>query len=123
MESIRIMRECHVGPSVGHHGISTTSRNFFNVGFYWPKIFHDVKGMIQAYDACQMVENISRRDKAPQNYIQVREIFDVWGIDFMGPFTSFEGNEYILVTIDYVSKWVEAKSLRTNDARVVIHFL
>ena len=41
----------------------------------------------------------------------------------MGPFPSSGGNEYILVAIDYVSKWVEAQALRTNDARVVIHFL
>jgi len=38
----------------------------------------------------------------------VVEIFDVWGIDFMGPFPSSFGNEYILLAVDYVSKWVEA---------------
>nr|GEY42090.1 reverse transcriptase domain-containing protein [Tanacetum cinerariifolium] len=53
----------------------------------------------------------------------VYEIFDVWGIDFMGPFLSSQGNEYILVAIDYLSKWVEAKALPTNDARVVGKFL
>ncbi|GJZ31474.1 reverse transcriptase domain-containing protein, partial [Tanacetum coccineum] len=51
------------------------------------------------------------------------EIFDVWGIDFMGPFPSSRGNRYILVAVDYVSKWVEAKALPTNDARVVVKFL
>jgi hypothetical protein len=108
---------------LGHHGISTTARKNFNVGFYWPTIFRNVKGMIQACDACKRAGNISRRDEAPQNYIQVCEIFDVWGIDSMGPFPSSRGNEYILVAIDYVSKWVEAQALRTNDARVVIHLL
>ncbi|GKA83883.1 reverse transcriptase domain-containing protein [Tanacetum coccineum] len=51
------------------------------------------------------------------------EIFDVWGIDFMGPFPSSRGNKYILVAVDYLSKWVEAKALPTNDARVVCKFL
>ncbi|GJS16854.1 reverse transcriptase domain-containing protein [Tanacetum coccineum] len=51
------------------------------------------------------------------------EIFDVWGIDFMGPFPSSKGNKYILVAVDYLSKWVEAKALPTNDARVVCKFL
>ncbi|GJS69073.1 reverse transcriptase domain-containing protein [Tanacetum coccineum] len=45
------------------------------------------------------------------------------GIDFMGPFPSSRGNKYILVAVDYFSKWVEAKVLPTNDARVVIKFL
>nr|GEV55986.1 reverse transcriptase domain-containing protein [Tanacetum cinerariifolium] len=59
----------------------------------------------------------------PQNSIQTCEIFDVWGIDFMGPFPSSRMNKYILVAVDYSSKWVEAKALPTNDARVVCKFL
>nr|GEV15748.1 reverse transcriptase domain-containing protein [Tanacetum cinerariifolium] len=59
----------------------------------------------------------------PQNAIQVCEIFDVWGIDFMGPFSSSKGNKYILVAVDYLSKWVETKSIPTNDALVVVKFL
>nr|GEU96115.1 reverse transcriptase domain-containing protein [Tanacetum cinerariifolium] len=51
----------------------------------------------------------SQRDEMPHNVIQVCEIFDVWGIDFMGPFPSSQGNRYILVAVDYLSKWVEAK--------------
>ncbi|GJW60757.1 reverse transcriptase domain-containing protein [Tanacetum coccineum] len=54
---------------------------------------------------------------------QLCEIFDVWGIDFMGPFPFSRGNKYILVVVDYLSKWVEAKALPTNDARVVCKFL
>nr|GEW31554.1 hypothetical protein [Tanacetum cinerariifolium] len=45
------------------------------------------------------------------------------GIAFMGPFPSSKGNKYILVTVDYLSKWVEAKALPTNEARVVVKFL
>ncbi|GJY21039.1 reverse transcriptase domain-containing protein [Tanacetum coccineum] len=45
------------------------------------------------------------------------------GLDFMGPFPSSQGNRYILVVVDYLSKWVEAKALPTNDARVVVKFL
>nr|GEY51615.1 reverse transcriptase domain-containing protein [Tanacetum cinerariifolium] len=60
---------------------------------------------------------------AKKNVIQVCEIFDVWGIDFMGPFPSSRGNMYILVAVDYLSKWVEAKALPTNDAHVVVKFL
>ncbi|GJZ21740.1 reverse transcriptase domain-containing protein [Tanacetum coccineum] len=66
---------------------------------------------------------VSQRDEMPQNAIQVCEIFDVWGMDFRGPFLSSRGNKYILVVVDYLSKWVEAKALPTNDARVVLNEL
>nr|GEW66892.1 reverse transcriptase domain-containing protein [Tanacetum cinerariifolium] len=65
----------------------------------------------------------SKKDEMPQNTIQVCKIFDVWGVDFMGPFPSSKENKYILVAVDYLSKWVEAKALPTNDARVVVKFL
>nr|GEY17829.1 reverse transcriptase domain-containing protein [Tanacetum cinerariifolium] len=67
--------------------------------------------------------NISSRNKMPQNNILVCDVFDVWGLDFMGPFPDSKGNKYILVTVDYVFKWVEAQALPTNDARVVVKFL
>ena len=52
------------------------------------------------------------------------ELFDLWGMDFMGPFPppSFN-NLYILLAVDYVSKWVEEIPTRTNDASVVAQFL
>nr|GEU90552.1 reverse transcriptase domain-containing protein [Tanacetum cinerariifolium] len=49
--------------------------------------------------------------------------FSKTGIDFMGPFPSLRWNKYILVAVDYLSKWVEAKALPTNDVRVVCKFL
>ncbi|XP_013624645.1 PREDICTED: uncharacterized protein K02A2.6-like [Brassica oleracea var. oleracea] len=55
----------------------------------------------------------------PQNFILEIEVFDCWGIYFMGPFLPSYKNEYILVAVDYVSKWVEAIASPTNDARVV----
>nr|XP_009775484.1 PREDICTED: uncharacterized protein LOC104225403 [Nicotiana sylvestris] len=67
--------------------------------------------------------NIFRRHEMPMNPIQQVEVFDVWGIDFMGPFISSYDNKYILVAVDYVSKWVEAATFPTNDSRVVVGFL
>ena len=66
---------------------------------------------------------ISRRDKAPLKGIPEVELFDVWGIDFMGPFPSSYNNKYILLAVDHVSKWVEAISTQTKDAKVVLKFL
>ena len=51
------------------------------------------------------------------------EVFDVWGIDFMGPFPPSAGFSYILVAVDYFSKWVEAIPTKMNDAKTVSKFL
>ena len=59
----------------------------------------------------------------PLTPIIILEVFDCWGIDFMGPFPNSCGYLYILVAIDYVSKWVEAIPSRTNDHVVVVKFL
>ncbi|GJS65973.1 reverse transcriptase domain-containing protein [Tanacetum coccineum] len=72
---------------------------------------------------CQKTKNISKHDEMPLNNIQVCEIFDIWGIDFMGPFPKSHKFEYLLIAVDYVSKRAEAQALPTNDARVVITFL
>nr|GEU37872.1 reverse transcriptase domain-containing protein [Tanacetum cinerariifolium] len=79
--------------------------------FFWPTIYRDAHDMIKSYDTCQRQGKISQRDEIPQNAIHVCEIFNVWGIDFMGPFPSSKGNKYVLVAVDYLSKWIEAKAL------------
>ncbi|GJV39873.1 reverse transcriptase domain-containing protein [Tanacetum coccineum] len=115
-EAIDILTACHNGPTGGHHGANYTTKKVFDSGFYWPTIYRDAHEMVKSCDSCQCQVKISQKDEMPQNAIQVCEIFDVWGIDFMGPFLSSRGNKYILVAIDYLSKWVEAKALPTNDA-------
>ena len=67
--------------------------------------------------------NISRRNEMPLKGILVVQIFYVWGIDFMKPFPSSFGNIYILLTVDYVSKWVEASACPKNDAITVVGFI
>ena len=51
------------------------------------------------------------------------ELFDLWGMDFMGPFPSSFSNLYIILAVDYVSKRAEEIPTRTNDASVVVKFL
>ncbi|GJS87443.1 reverse transcriptase domain-containing protein [Tanacetum coccineum] len=122
-EALEILKACHEGSTGGHHSANITARKVFDAGFFWPTIYKDAYELIKSCDTCQRQGKISHRDEMPQNAIQVCEIFDVWGIDFMGPFPSSRGNKYILVAVDYLSKWVKAKALPTNDARVVVKFL
>nr|GEX31919.1 reverse transcriptase domain-containing protein [Tanacetum cinerariifolium] len=92
-EAIDILKACHNGPAGGHHGPNYTAKRVFNSGFYWPTIYRDAHDLVKSCDACQR------------------------------PFSSSRGNKYILVAVDYLSKWVKAKALPTNDARVVCKFL
>ncbi|GKD74866.1 reverse transcriptase domain-containing protein [Tanacetum coccineum] len=108
-EAMDILDACHHGPTEGHHGPNYTAKKVFDSGFFWPTIYRDAHDMVTHCDACQRQGKISQKDEMPQNPIQNVEIFNVWGIDFMGPFPSSRGNRYILVAVDYVSKWVEAK--------------
>nr|GEY47847.1 reverse transcriptase domain-containing protein [Tanacetum cinerariifolium] len=122
-EAIDILKAFHHKPTGGHHGPNYTTKKVFDFGFYWPTIYRDAQDFVKSCDACQRQGKISQREEIPLNSIQVCEIFDVWGINFMGPFPSSRGNKYILVAVDCLSKWVEAKALPTNDARVVCKFL
>nr|GEU80565.1 reverse transcriptase domain-containing protein [Tanacetum cinerariifolium] len=121
--AFEILKACHEGPSGGHHGANLTTKKVFYSGFFWPSIYRDAHEMIKTCNICQRQGKISQKDEMPQNSIQVCEIFNIWGIDFMRPFPSSKGNKYILVAVDYLSKWVKAKALPTNDARVVVKFL
>nr|GEY21942.1 reverse transcriptase domain-containing protein [Tanacetum cinerariifolium] len=122
-EAVDILTACHNGPTERNHGASFTAKKVFDLGFYWPNIYRDAYDLVTWCDACQRQGKILQREEMPQNAIQVCKIFYVWGIDLIGPFPSSRRNKYILVAVDYLSKWVEAKTLLTNDARVVVKFL
>ncbi|GJU42715.1 reverse transcriptase domain-containing protein [Tanacetum coccineum] len=122
-ETRTILDQCHHGPTGGHYGPNVTTKKVLDSGFYWPTIIKETHTLVRLCEAYQKTGNISKRDEMPLNNIQVCEIFDVWGIDFMGPFLKSHKFEYILVAVDYVSKWAKAQALPTNDARVVITFL
>nr|GFA05602.1 reverse transcriptase domain-containing protein [Tanacetum cinerariifolium] len=122
-EAIDILHACPSGPTGGHYEANYTAKKVFDSGFYWPSIYKDAIELVKRCDSCKRQGKISQKDEMPQNSIQICEIFNVWGIDFMGPFSSSEGNKYILVAVDYLSKWVKAKALPMNDARVVVKFL
>ncbi|GJU88829.1 reverse transcriptase domain-containing protein [Tanacetum coccineum] len=92
-EANDILMACHDGPTGGHHGANYTARKVFDSGFFWPTIYKDAHELVKNCNSCQRQGKISQRDEMPQNSIQVCEIFDVWGIDFMGPFPSSKGNK------------------------------
>nr|CAN81828.1 hypothetical protein VITISV_031285 [Vitis vinifera] len=94
-----ILNHCHESACGGHFVSQKTAMKM-------PKAREDTKKESNAYEPHLIVD-----------------LFDVWGIDFMGPFPMSFGNSYILVGVDYVSKWVEAIPCKHNDHRVVLKFL
>ncbi|XP_070039634.1 uncharacterized protein [Nicotiana tomentosiformis] len=92
-EQMGILEACHSSLYGGHHG------------------------------GARRAGGISKKNEMPLTTILEIDIFDVWGIDFMGPFVSSCRNTYILVAVDYVSKWVETIALPNNEARSVLAFL
>nr|GEY98578.1 reverse transcriptase domain-containing protein [Tanacetum cinerariifolium] len=92
-EAFEILKACHEGPSGGHHDANLTAKKVFDFEFFWPSIYRDAHQMIKTCDICHRQGKISQRNEMPQN------------------------------TIDCLSKWVEAKALPPNDARVIVKFL
>ena len=122
-EQGKIMNECHASPYEGHFSGERTAHKILQSGFYWLTIFKNCDEWVKLCDRCQKIGNISSRNEMPLRGIMVVQIFDVWGIDFMGPFPPSFGNLYILLAVDYVSKWVEAVACPRNDANTVVSFL
>ncbi|RDY12052.1 hypothetical protein CR513_03203, partial [Mucuna pruriens] len=119
-----VLHFCHETVGGGHHGSTRTTRKVLDCGFYWPTIFQDAHHFVSTCEQCQRAgRTMSRRHEMPQQPILFCEVFDVWGIDFMGPFPVSNGYSYILLAMDYMSRWVEAVATKTNDAKVVVNFL
>ncbi|RVW37064.1 Transposon Tf2-11 polyprotein [Vitis vinifera] len=118
-----ILSHCHENACGGHFASRKTAMRVLQSGFWWPSLFKDAHEVSKGCDKCQRLGKLSRRNMMPLNPILIVDIFDVWGIDFMGPFPMSFGHSYILVGVDYVSKWVEAIPCRTNDHKVVLKFL
>ena len=88
-----------------------------------PTIHQDTHEFSKACDRFQRDDGISRKQELPVNHIFVIELFDVWGIDFIGPFVYSHGMNYILVVVDCVYKWVEAIALANNEGKSFTAFL
>ena len=118
-----ILNHCHTLPCEGHFSGQRTTAKVLQSDFYWPSLFKDAHQFVSTCDKCQRMGSISRKDKPPMHTVLEVELFDLWGMDFMKPFPPSYNNLYILLAVDYVSKWIEVIPTRTNDARVVAQFL
>ena len=118
-----MLEACHSSPVGGHHSVIRTAHKILQCGYCWPSLHQDAHEFAKACDRCQRDDDISRKQELPLNPILVIELFDVWGIDFMGPFVSSHEMKYTLVAVDDVSKWVEAIALANNEGKSVTALL
>ncbi|GJV57515.1 reverse transcriptase domain-containing protein [Tanacetum coccineum] len=86
-ETHTILDQCHHGPIGGHYRPTTTAKKVLDSGFYWPTTIKEAHTLVCLCEECQRTGNISKRDEIPLISIQVCEVFDIWGIDFMRPFS------------------------------------
>jgi len=118
-----IIWNCHSSPYRGHYNGEMTAVKVLQSGFYCPTLCKDAHEYVQRCDKCQRTRGLSKRNEMPlQNILEV-EAFDCWGTDFIGPFPSSYSHEYILLVVDYVTKWVEAVAVQHAYAKTIICFL
>ncbi|XP_075103014.1 uncharacterized protein LOC107826602 [Nicotiana tabacum] len=85
-EIMPILKACHDSPVGVHHGGNRTAAKVLECGYYRTSIYHDSNQMVKVCDQCQRQGSISKRHEMPMHFVMETEIFNVWGIDFMGPF-------------------------------------
>ena len=99
VEMLSVLEAFHSSPVGGHHNGIRTTHKILQCGYYWPTIHQDAHEFAKACDRCKRDDGILRKQELLVNPILVIELFDVWGIDFMGPFVSSHAMKYILVAV------------------------
>ncbi|KAL3692362.1 hypothetical protein R1sor_006013 [Riccia sorocarpa] len=125
-EVFSVVKACHTDPAGGHFNSKASIRKVYDTGYWWPTVTKDVHQFISACDECQRYGKPSQFHRMTLTPIMASQPFQRWAIDFMGPISPKAGysqHEYILVAVDYVTKWAEVQSTRKNNADTVIRSL
>ncbi|GAV72761.1 rve domain-containing protein/RVT_3 domain-containing protein [Cephalotus follicularis] len=108
------LREVHEGICGNHIGGITLSHKLLRQGYYWPTMHQDAIDLVRKCDKCQRNANISRRPSQSLTSITAPWPFAQWGMDFVGPLPMATGQrKFLIVAVDYFTKWVEAEPLAT----------
>eukprot|EP00253_Pinus_taeda_P004691 PITA_04691 len=118
-EAEKFLNDCHSGTCGGHQFGYATMEKFLRAGYFWPTMFKDCITAVRSCHACQIFDSKTRRPPAPLQPVVAVGPFTKWGIDFMtcNP-TSTRGHGYIIVTVDYFTKWAEVMPTLNNSSEM-----
>jgi hypothetical protein len=122
---IGVIDEFHEGVCGGHHVWRATAYNISRVGYYWPKLFTKVNERVRARNSCQLFSSKQKLSSLPLIPVKDEAPFQQWGLNFIGEIhlQSSDQHRWILIAIDYFTKWVEAIPTRNATDSVAINFL
>ncbi|KAK2410326.1 hypothetical protein QL285_045693 [Trifolium repens] len=123
LESRRIVKKIHDGSCGNHIGGRSLAGKVIRVGFFWPTILEDAKSYVRACDKCQRYAELHHAPGEPLKTVMSPWPFYMWGVDILGPFPASQGQvKFLLVAVDYLTKWIEAEPVATISAEKVISF-
>ena len=109
-----VLREVHEGICGNHIGARALAGNVLRQGYYWPTILKDATYLVKRCKICQEHARISRLPSEPLTSITSPWPFQQWGLDILGPLSIGKGQcKFIIITVDYFTKWAEAEPLAT----------
>lgn len=93
-------------------------------GYFWPTMLKDATHYVQRCEICQKVGPMHRYPAAEMTTVVSTVPFAMWGIDLVGKLPKCKGKyTYIVVAVDYFSKWEKAKALRSITCDDILNFL
>ena len=119
-----MLREIDQGACESHQGARCIAGKALRAGFYWPTLREDATKLVQKCDKCQKFANVQRLPSSPLQTIIATLPFDKWGMDLLGPFPAASGQRrFLMVAIDYFSKWIEAEPLASITDKQIQKFI
>ncbi|GJR64295.1 reverse transcriptase domain-containing protein [Tanacetum coccineum] len=119
-----VLREIHAGSCSMHSGPRFVVARALRSGYYWPTMHRDAGDMIKKCNDCQVHRPIPRQPQQELTPITSPWPFYKWGIDIAGPFPVAAGGlKFLIVAIDYFTKWIEAKAVATITGNQVKRFV
>ncbi|KAL2237799.1 UNVERIFIED_CONTAM: Ribonuclease HI [Sesamum indicum] len=122
--ALYVMREIHEGSCGNHSGARSLAQKIMRQGYFWPTLVKDSKDLVRKCESCQKYASLIHQPATPMEPIKIACPFDKWGIDIVRPFPPAQAQKkFIIVAVEYFSKWVEAEAVAKISEKEVINFI